>query len=80
MQQKLIQICNQNITDQPSMKRRIFWAVFFTVFLDGRSTNLLRLFSGNLPAMFYAVFRLTRLTFRPQKRYEQVAPSGHEVS
>ena len=34
------------------MKRRIFWSVFFTVFLDCRSTNLLRLFSGNLPAMF----------------------------
>ena len=34
------------------MKRQIFWSVFFTVFLDGRSTNLLRLFSGNLPAMF----------------------------
>ena len=35
------------------MKRRIFWSVFFTVFLDCRSTNLLRLFSGNLPAMFH---------------------------
>ena len=34
------------------MKRRIFWSVFFTVFLDCRSANLLRLFSGNLPAMF----------------------------
>ena len=34
------------------MKRRVFWFVFFTVFLDCRSTNLLRLFSGNLPAMF----------------------------
>ena len=34
------------------MKRLIFWSVFFTVFLDCRSTNLLRLFSGNLPAMF----------------------------
>ena len=33
------------------MKRRIFWSVFFTVFLDYRSTNLLRLFYGNLPAM-----------------------------
>ena len=34
------------------MKRRIFWSVFFTVFfLDRRSTNLLRLFPGNLPAM-----------------------------
>ena len=51
-QQYLIQIFKQNITDQPSMKRRIFWSVFFTSFLDGRSTNLLRLFSGNLPAMF----------------------------
>ena len=48
-----LQIFNQNITDQPSMKRRIFWSVFFTVFLDCRSTNLLRLFSGNLPAMFW---------------------------
>ena len=34
------------------MKRQIFWLVFFTVFLDCRSTSLLRLFSGNLPAMF----------------------------
>ena len=33
------------------MKRRVFLSVF-TVFLDCRSTNLLRLFSGNLPAMF----------------------------
>ena len=29
-----LQIFNQNITDQPSMKRRLFWSVFFTVFLD----------------------------------------------
>ena len=29
MQQKLIQIINQNITHQTSMKRRIFWSVFF---------------------------------------------------
>ena len=34
------------------MKRRFFLSVFFTVFLDCRSTNLLRLVSGNLPAMF----------------------------
>ena len=34
------------------MKRRFFWSVFFYCFLDCRSTNLLRLFSGNLPAMF----------------------------
>ena len=34
------------------MKRRIFLVCLFTVFLDYRSTNLLRLFSGNLPAMF----------------------------
>ena len=32
------------------MRRRFFWSVFFTV-LYCRSTNLLRLFSGNLPAM-----------------------------
>ena len=37
------------------MKRRIFGLSFFTVFLDCqcRSTNLLRLFSGNLPAMLF---------------------------
>ena len=34
------------------MKRQVFWSVFFTVFWDCRSTKLLRLFSGNLPAMF----------------------------
>ena len=47
------QIFNQNFTYQPSMKRRIFWTVFSTVFLDCRST---RLFSGNLPAMFVICF------------------------
>ena len=35
------------------MKRRIFFGLYFLLFfLDCRSTNLLRLFSGNLPAMF----------------------------
>ena len=34
------------------MKKRVFLVCFFTVFLDCRSTNLFRLFSGNLPAMF----------------------------
>ena len=34
------------------MKRRIFLVCLFYCFLDGRSTNLLRLFSGNLRAMF----------------------------
>ena len=34
------------------MKRRIFLVCLFYCFLDCRSTNLLRLFSGNLPAMF----------------------------
>ena len=33
------------------MKRRIFLVCLFYCFLDCRSTNLLRLFSGNLPAM-----------------------------
>ena len=34
------------------MKRPIFLVrLFYRFFLDGRSTNLLRLFSGNLPAM-----------------------------
>ena len=28
----LYRFFNQNITDQPSMKRRVFWSVFFTVF------------------------------------------------
>ena len=34
------------------MKRRIFLVCLFYCFLDCRSTKLLRLFSGNLPAMF----------------------------
>ena len=51
-----LQIFNQSITDQPSMKRRIFLVcLFYCFFLDCRSTNLLRLFSGNLPAMFLLV-------------------------
>ena len=43
-----IQFRNQNITSQPSLD---FFVVFFA-FRDCRSTKLLRLFSGNLPAMF----------------------------
>ena len=31
--------------------------VCLTVFLDCRATNLLRLFSGNLPAMFLQLFQ-----------------------
>ena len=34
------------------MKRRIFLVCLFHFFLDCRSTKQLRLFSGNLPAMF----------------------------
>ena len=48
---KNLQIFIQNITYQPSMQRRFFWSVFFTV------TKLLRLFSGNLSAMFYFLIR-----------------------
>ena len=49
-----IQIFNQNITYQPSMKKRIFFGLSFLLFfLDCRSTNLLRLFSGNLPAILF---------------------------
>ena len=49
-----IHIFNQNITYQPSMKKTNFFGLSFLLFffLDCRSTNLLRLFSGNLPAMF----------------------------
>ena len=48
------------------MKRRIFfWSVFFTVFLDCRSTNLLRLFSGNLPAMFLRSVHIFSQFFTP---------------
>ena len=48
-----IQIFNQNITYQPSVKKRIFLiCLFYCFFLDCRSTNLLRLFFGNLTAMF----------------------------
>ena len=46
------------------MKRQIFWSVFFTVFLDCRSTNLLRLFSGNLPAMFESFLSLHLCIFQ----------------
>ena len=35
------------------MKRRVFCLSFLLFFLDCRSTNLLRLFSGNLPAMLF---------------------------
>ena len=34
------------------MKRRIFLVCLLLIFRDCRSTKLLRLFSGNLPAMF----------------------------
>ena len=50
---KNIQIFNQIISYEPSMKRRIFLGPFLTVFLDCGSTKLLRLFSGNMPAMFF---------------------------
>ena len=50
---KNIQIYNQSITHQPSMKRRIFLGLSFYCFLNCGSTKLLRLFSGNLPAMFF---------------------------
>ena len=33
------------------MKRQNFFGLSFLLFLDCRSTNLLRLFSGNLPAI-----------------------------
>ena len=120
-----------NMTSHSLMKIVNFWPVFLYCFLDCRSTQLLRLFSGHLPAMlfismfsrereneekkkfckrakflftcrsffncsqtkflaiiwvlsvfFYAIFglpifRLKHLTFRPQKRDKQVAPSGH---
>ena len=41
------------------MKRQIFLVcLFYCFFLDWRSTNLLRLFSGNLPAMFVFLFHI----------------------
>ena len=40
------------------MKRQIFVVCLFYCFLDCQSTNLLRLFSGKLPAMFYCILRL----------------------
>ena len=44
------------------MKRRIFLVcLFYCFFLDCRSTNLLRLFSGNLPAMFF-FYKTQRVT------------------
>ena len=60
---------NQIITYMPSMKRRFlsfllsFFSVFFTVFWDCRSTKLLRLFSGNLPAMFLIAVKLSLKPF-----------------
>ena len=55
MQQLLIQILNLNITSHPLMKIVNFWSVFLLLFLDRRSTKLLGLFSGNLPAMFFLI-------------------------
>ena len=50
---------NQNITYQTSMKRRIFSVcLFYFFFWDCRSTNLLRLFSGNLPAMLQRLLHI----------------------
>ena len=46
------------------MKRRIFLVCLFYCFLDCRSANLLRLFSGNLPAMFLIDLKLI-LYFNP---------------
>ena len=37
------------------MKRRIFLLSFLLIFLDCKTTKLLRLFSGNLPAMFLSL-------------------------
>ena len=36
-------------------KTKFFGLSFLLFFLDCRSTNLLRLFSGNLPAMFLSI-------------------------
>ena len=57
----LYRFFNQNITDQPSMKRRIFFSL--SCCLDCRSTNLLRLFSGNLPAMFIEFINIEKDCF-----------------
>ena len=50
MQQKFINILNQNITTAFNEKTN-FSSVLFTVFMTA-DLRLLRLFSGNLPAMF----------------------------
>ena len=43
------------------MKRRVFFGLSFLLFLlDCRSTNLLRLFSGNLPAMFKNIYQVDK--------------------
>ena len=44
---KNLQIFNQ-------WKDEFFWSIFLTFFWDCRSMKLLRLFSGNLPAMFFS--------------------------
>ena len=46
------------------MKRRIFFGLSLLFFLDCRSANLLRLFSGNLPAMLGFWSHLTYLTLK----------------
>ena len=48
------------------MKRRFFWSVFFTVFFRRQIYNDIGAISGNPPAMFMQVFRLTifRFSFR----------------
>ena len=45
-----IQIFNQNITDQPSMKRRFFWSVFFN-----SRTAIAEAIIGLLLVFFYFV-------------------------
>ena len=49
-----MQVLNQNFNiSAPNEKNKfLFWSVFVPSFCDYRSMKLLRLFSGNLPAMF----------------------------
>ena len=73
-----MQIFNEKMTYQPSMRRLIFWSVFFfCFFLDCRSTKLLRLFSGNLLAMFCET---TDKTAHSQRRSIDTTKQEIEIS
>ena len=54
---KNIQIFNQNITYQPSMKRQMVSVSFFYCFLRLQVYKAIAAFVGNLPAMFFGFLK-----------------------